>query len=175
MSNLTSIYLETTKKSISYKLTNYFRQKWLYQTIIGDVKKHVKKAIASNLQIEEQERINSILDAAMKRVRGEEQSEIPAGENSRPTGQTKKKTKERLQQNGNGEYTVYGAALYLGIGESTLRKHIHGEKVTGFKTGNKRFFTKEELDKFKVESETTAQIDQKIEDSIMESNTGAKK
>ena len=174
MSNLTSISLETTKKSLSLKLTNYFRQKWLYQTIIGDVKKHSKKAIASNLQIEEQEYINSILDSALKRVRGEKLSETPAGENAKPTYKHKKKTKEKQRQNAEGDYTVYGAAKYLGMGESTIRKYQTQAKIKGYKVGNKRFYTKEELEKIKVTDKTESEIEQEVEDTIIEGKAGAK-
>jgi excisionase family DNA binding protein len=175
MSNLTSINLETTKKSLSYKLTNYFHQKWLYQTIIGDVKKHVKEEIASNLHKEEQERINSILDSAMKRIREEEQPDMPAVENAKPTDKKEKDNKDKLLQNAKGDYTVVGAAGYLGMGVSTVRKYQKDKKINGYKFGNKRFFTKEELDSIETKEKTEAEIEQEVEDAIIEGKTGAKK
>ncbi|WP_346862103.1 helix-turn-helix domain-containing protein [uncultured Draconibacterium sp.] len=155
--------------SLSYKLTNYFRQRWLYQTIIGDVKKHVKEEIATNLQKEEQERIKSILESTLKKVRmGEQKESTPElTEPTKPTTKRKKK-KEKLKTNLEGDYTVYGAVEYLGKAEQTIRSYQTAGRIKGYKIGNQRFYKKEELDKLKIMDKSEEEVAQDVENAIIE-------
>jgi excisionase family DNA binding protein len=64
-------------------------------------------------------------------------------------------------------YDLPEAAIYLGIGKSTLSKALKEEKIFGSKVGRIWRFTKADLDKYIVRVKSTSEINSEVEKAIL--------
>ncbi|WP_347839590.1 helix-turn-helix domain-containing protein [uncultured Draconibacterium sp.] len=160
----------TNQKSLINRVLNYIRQRRLYLMVIGDIKKQLWEEIGTNLQSEDQERISVIISSKMTQQQDLERVEVQQKDANNPKDKTARNKREKQKRNGKGDFTVIGAAEYLGMGVSTIRKYQTDKKIKGYKNGNKRFFTREELDKLSVKEKTDEEIKQDIEERVLKKN-----
>lgn len=77
-------------------------------------------------------------------------------------------------QPGRNFYDLPEAAIYLGIGKSTLSKALKEEKIFGSKVGRIWRFTKADLDKYIVRVKSTSEINSEVEKAILSSKQNRK-
>lgn len=73
------------------------------------------------------------------------------------------------QNHSNDAYDLPGAANYLGIGKSTLRKALSEKEIIGDRVGRKWRFTKIQLDRYIKRGKSDAEIDSEVENAILNS------
>lgn len=66
-------------------------------------------------------------------------------------------------------YDLPEAAIYLGIGKSTLRKALSDKEIIGDRVGRKWRFTQSQLDKYIKRGKSDAEIDSEVEKAILSS------
>jgi excisionase family DNA binding protein len=73
------------------------------------------------------------------------------------------------QNHSKDAYDLPEAAIYLGIGKSTLRKALSEKEIIGDRVGRKWRFTKAQLDRYIKRGKSDAEIDSEVENAILNS------